>query len=125
MTKPNDRTHLEPGTARLSDVTIRSLDSQTQRGFGKWAPRFSERICTRERAAAWNTLEEAGCLHEDLVWAFYWAIDSIDTATDVPNRLRAFRRDSIEVLREIHRRCRFTLTILETRWSSCLVDRCC
>jgi hypothetical protein len=41
---------------------------------------------------SWNTLEEAGCFSQDLEWAFYRAIDDMDTATGTssPGKLLAF-----------------------------------
>jgi hypothetical protein len=103
MAKRSERTHLGQKAARVSDLTVRSLDRQTQLMFGKWVMRFLEKIGTGEQAAAWDTLEEAGCLFEDLEWALYWAISAIDTSTCLPSRSRAFQEDSVDVLRAIGR----------------------
>jgi hypothetical protein len=103
MTKRNDRTRAGQETANLSDLTIRSLDRQTRFSFDRWLPRFRAEIRTNEKAAAWKALKKAGCHSHDLEWAFYWAIDSIDTASYVPAKLRAFREESLNVLREILR----------------------
>jgi len=93
--------------AKLSDLTFRSLDRQTRFTFGRWVLPFRRRVGARELTSAWNALEEAGCLFDDLEWALYWAIDHIDTArseyvgTTGPARFRAFHADAVDVLREI------------------------
>lgn len=101
MAPRNDRTHSGENSINLSDLTIRSLDEQTQWEFGKWLPRFRIELRTNERTEAWNALEEAGCRSQDLEWALYWAIDSIDTASCIPAALLAFRKESLNVLRVI------------------------
>jgi hypothetical protein len=76
----------------------------------KWRPRFHERIgltrskgaktATKEQDAqipeaniAWNALSNK-CNPEDLEWAFFWAIDSHDTALDLPQKIRAFYKQA-------------------------------
>lgn len=102
MKRQNERTHSGQTPVKVSDLTIGTLDRQTRWEFGKWIIRFQQRIRAGERAAAWNTLGE-GCLDEDLYWAFFFAIDDIDSATSFPSRFLTFREDSFDVLREIRR----------------------
>jgi hypothetical protein len=107
MAKRSERTHLGQKAARVSDLTVRSLDRQTQLDFHRWEIRFLESIRTTEQNTAWETLGEAGCSFDDLDWALYCAIDEIDTArsegtaTSDPARFGAFHEDAVDALRRI------------------------
>jgi hypothetical protein len=100
MAKQRDRTHSGKSEANASGWTIRSLDGQARSAFSKWLPLFQKRIGTDELTAAWNVLLK-GCDPQDLEWAFYWAIDNLDTADYAPEKLRAFHDQSVNVLHEI------------------------
>jgi hypothetical protein len=100
MTKQNDRTHSGKSEANTSGWTIQGFDSQARWAFSKWLPRFEKIIRTDELTADWNSLL-TGCDSQDLQWALYWAIDSLDAADHAPKKLRAFHEQSVDVLRKI------------------------
>ena len=95
----NKRTRSAEDQQKVS-VTVESLDRDLRLGFIKWLPRFQTRIENSPGAAqAWDTLLE-GCNEQDLEWAFYWAVDVIDTGTYVPN-LKEFNGKSADLLRRM------------------------
>ena len=95
----NNRTRSAEDQQKMS-VTVEGLDRDLRLGFIKWLPRFQTRIENAPGAAqAWDTLLE-GCNEQDLEWAFYWAVDVIDTGTYVPN-LKEFNRKSADLLRRM------------------------
>ena len=101
MVEQDDRTHSGRRATKLSAAKIPPMDREDQWAFAKWVPRFREKIRTDERMAAWDALAKKRCLPGDLEWAFYWAIDSMETASYVPAKLRAFAKASGEVRRKI------------------------
>src|ERR1035437_2115854 len=94
----NNRTSSAEDQQKMS-VTVEGLDRDLRLGFIKWLPRFQTRIENAPGAAqAWDTLLE-GCNEQDLEWAFYWAVDVIDTGTYLPKSLKKFHRKSADLLR--------------------------
>jgi hypothetical protein len=95
----NKRTRSAEDQQKVS-VTVEGLDRDLRLGFIKWLPRFQTRIENSPGAAqAWDTLLE-GCNEPDLEWAFYWAVDTIDTGTYLPS-LKTFHRKSFDLLRRM------------------------
>src|SRR5438445_9056046 len=95
MVEQDDRTHSGRRATKLSAAKIPPMDREDQWAFAKWVPRFREKIRTDERMAAWDALAKKRCLPGDLEWAFYWAIDSMETASYVPAKFRLLRNTGL------------------------------
>jgi len=96
----NNRTGKTDDQQKVS-LTVGSLDRELRLGFKKWLPRFQAAIDEAPGATdTWESLSER-CNEQDLEWAFYWAVDVMDTETYLPEILEEFGQKSRELLRNM------------------------